>query len=70
MWHVGRPSEQPPYAWKTSVQNTLTDQQWQELTTPGTILNNNWLAQVDNVAGHLKNYRMPKFQCYGVPITR
>lgn len=60
MWHVGRPSEQPPYAWKTSVQNTLTDKQWQELTTPGTVLNNSWLAQVDNVASHLKKLQDAK----------
>ncbi len=57
MWHVGRPSDDPPYSWKESVQAKLTDSQWQELTTPGTPLYNRWLAQVDRVAGYLTQLR-------------
>ena len=54
MWHQGRPIDNPPYGWKESVQAKLTDAQWKELTTPGTDLNNRWLARIDVVAGYLK----------------
>jgi mannan endo-1,4-beta-mannosidase len=54
MWHQGRPTDDPPYDWKKSIQGKLTDAQWAELTTPGTPLNTRWLAQIDKVAGYLK----------------
>ena len=38
MWHEGRPTDDPPYGWKESMQAKLTDAQWNELTTPGTEL--------------------------------
>ena len=54
MWHEGRPNDDPPYEWKESVQGKLTDAQWKELTTEGTALNKRWVAQIDVVAGYLK----------------
>ena len=57
MWHEGRPTDDPPYGWKESVQAKLTADQWKELTTPGTPLYNRWLAQVDKVAGYLVQLR-------------
>ncbi len=54
MWHQGRPIDEPPYGWKESVQGKLTDAQWNELVTPGTALNTKWLAQIDKIAGYLK----------------
>ena len=54
MWHQGRPIDNPPFGWKESVQAKLTDDQWKELTTEGTDLNKRWLAQIDVVAGYLK----------------
>ncbi|QJD95019.1 glycosyl hydrolase family 26 [Mucilaginibacter robiniae] len=54
MWHQGRPIDNPPYGWKESVQGKLTNVQWQELVTPGTALNQHWLAQIDQIAGYLK----------------
>lgn len=57
MWHAGRPSDDPPYGWKESIQAEVTDEQWKELTTPGTPLNLRWQAQADKVAGHLKQLR-------------
>jgi mannan endo-1,4-beta-mannosidase len=57
MWHEGRPTDDPPYGWKQSVQGKLTDDQWKELTTPGTALNTRWLAQVDKIAGYLGQLR-------------
>jgi mannan endo-1,4-beta-mannosidase len=54
MWHAVRPIDDEPNGWKESVQNDLTDDQWEELVTPGTPLHNRWLKQLDVVAGHLK----------------
>src|SRR5215467_4346514 len=54
MWHQGRPIDDPPYGWKESIQAHLTDEQWKELTTEGTPLNKRWFAQIDTVAGYLK----------------
>ena len=57
MWHQGRPTDDPPYGWKESIQGKLTDDQWSELITPGTPLNNRWLAQIDSIAFYLKQLR-------------
>lgn len=54
MWHTGRPTDDPPFEWKTSVQGKLTDAEWTELITPGTPLNQKWIARIDVIAGYLK----------------
>ena len=54
MWHQGRPTDEPPFGWKESIQGKLTDGQWKELITPGTALHTKWLAQIDVIAGYLK----------------
>ncbi|HEY2580250.1 MAG TPA: glycosyl hydrolase [Mucilaginibacter sp.] len=54
MWHEGRPTDNPPYDWKKSIQGKLTDAEWTELTTPGTKLYKRWLDQIDVIAGYLK----------------
>jgi mannan endo-1,4-beta-mannosidase len=54
MWHQGRPTDDPPFDWKESIMGKLTDAQWTELTTPNTELNKRWLAQIDVIAGYLK----------------
>ena len=53
MWHQGRPLDNPPYGWKESIQNKLTDSQWQELITPGTPLNKKWMDEIDIIASYL-----------------
>jgi len=63
MWHVGRPSENPPYSWSESVQNEFSEENWQELLTQGTTLHSNWVKQVDNLAEHLNELKEA-----GVPI--
>src|SRR4051812_10882111 len=57
MWHAGRPTDDPPYGWKESIQAHLTADEWKELVTPGTPLNLRWQAQVDKVASYLKQLR-------------
>lgn len=63
MWHGGRPMDDPPFAWKESIQAELTDAEWKELVTDGTALNKRWQVQVDRVAGHLAQLRDA-----GVPV--
>ena len=57
MWHTGRPQDDPPFAWKTSTQGEVSDQEWEALTTPGTDLHAKWEARVDSIAGYLKLLR-------------
>lgn len=57
MWHAGRPMDDPPFRWSESIQGELTDEEWLELTTPGTALHARWRDQVDQIASHLKKLR-------------
>lgn len=57
MWHAVRPVDDEPNGWKESVQNDLTDDEWNELVTSGSPLNQRWLKQLDVVAGYLAQLR-------------
>lgn len=57
MWHEGNPVDDPPYDFEKNVKGKMTDEQWNELTTPGTPLNKKWLAQIDVIAGYLKELK-------------
>jgi mannan endo-1,4-beta-mannosidase len=63
MWHAGRPQDDPPFGWKESIQARLTDEEWKDLTTPGTRLHARWQTQVDTVADFLQ-----ELQALGVPV--
>ena len=52
-WHEVRPTDNEPVTFHDSVQGHLSDQEWQQLLTPGTPLYNRWCDQVDVVAGYL-----------------
>lgn len=56
-WHEVRPTDDEPVTFHDSVQGKLTDYEWRELLTPGTPLYNRWCAQVDVIAGYLKQLR-------------
>jgi mannan endo-1,4-beta-mannosidase len=56
-WHAVRPTDDEPVTFHDSVQGHLTDFEWKELLTPGTDLYNRWCAQVDVIAGYLKQLR-------------
>ncbi|MGC2546239.1 MAG: glycosyl hydrolase, partial [Silvibacterium sp.] len=56
-WHAVRPTDDEPVTFHDSVQGHLSDFEWHELLTPGTDLNKRWCAQVDVVAGYLKQLR-------------
>jgi mannan endo-1,4-beta-mannosidase len=53
-WHAVRPTEDEPVTFRDSVQGHLTDFEWSELLTPGSNLYNRWCAQVDVIAGYLR----------------
>ncbi len=57
MWHAGRPTDKPPFSWRESIQGKLTNEEWKELTTPGTKIHTAWLAQIDKVAEYLIELR-------------
>jgi mannan endo-1,4-beta-mannosidase len=56
-WHEVRPTDDEPVTFHDSVQGHLTDYEWKELLTPGSPLNNRWRAQVDVVAGYLRQLK-------------
>jgi len=50
MWHVARPFDKGYTIFKDQVQGEFTDEQWNDLVTPGTEMYNMWLAQVDSIS--------------------
>ncbi len=57
MWHAVRPIEDEPVKFKDSIQGKLTDEQWHDLITPGTEINERWKSQVDVIAWFLRQLR-------------
>jgi mannan endo-1,4-beta-mannosidase len=63
MWHAIRPIEDEPVDFRESIQGKLTDEQWQDLITSGTVINERWKSQVDVIAWFLKQLKYA-----GVPV--
>lgn len=61
-FHEQKPSDPPDAGW-SSVQGWYTDEEMTELVTPGTDLYNQWLEDIDSIAGYLKQLRDA-----GVPV--
>lgn len=57
MWHAVRPMDDEPVTFHEGICTPVTDDQWNELVTPGTRLNERWKSQVDVIAWHLKQLR-------------
>jgi mannan endo-1,4-beta-mannosidase len=72
-WHAVPPTADEPVTFRpkpgtdtnrlASVSGQLTDEQWNDVITPGTELYNRWCAQVDVIAGFLK-----QLQAAHVPV--
>ena len=74
-WHAVPPTADEPVTFRprldggrtnqnlASVSGRITDQQWNDVITPGTALYNHWCAQVDVIAGYLK-----QLQAAHVPV--
>jgi len=57
MWHAVRPTEDEPVTFRESIQGELIDQEWQDLITAGTEINERWKSQVDVIVWFLKQLR-------------
>ena len=57
MWHAVRPTEQEPVRFRESIQGDLSEQEWQDLMTPGTEIHERWQSQVDVIAFFLQQLR-------------
>lgn len=53
-WHEVPPTMDEPVTFRGQIQSHITDQQFEDLLTPGTSVNKHWLAQVDVIAEYLK----------------
>lgn len=63
MWHAVRPIEDEPVDFRQSIQGKLTSKEWEDLLTPGTLINERWKSQVDVIAYFLKQLKYA-----GVPV--
>ena len=55
MWHACNPAFAEPCAWDSAgIMSHLTDEQWKELITDGTPLNDSWKKRMDQVAVFLQ----------------
>ncbi len=63
MWHAVPPTEEEPVEFRESIMGDLTDEEWNDLMTPGTEIHERWKSQVDIIAWFLKQIRNA-----GVPV--
>jgi len=58
MWHACNPALEQPCGWdKQGVLSKLTDQQWKELLTDGTLINTRWKSMMDEIALYLSQLK-------------
>jgi mannan endo-1,4-beta-mannosidase len=72
-WHAVPPTADEPVTFRpagrdrpdslATIQGQLTDRQFRDVLTPGTVLHERWMAQVDSVACYLK-----QLEKAGVPV--
>jgi hypothetical protein len=62
-WHELPPTKDEPVTFRKDVMSKLTNQQFEDVITPGTELYQRWCAQVDVVAGYLE-----ELQAARVPV--
>jgi len=60
MWHAVPPTMDEPVTFREAIQSDLTDEEWQDLITSGTELNERWKSQVDVIAWFLKQLKYAK----------
>ena len=55
MWHACNPALEQPCGWdKNGVLSKLSNEQWKELLTDGSKINNRWKAMMDEIAVYLQ----------------
>jgi mannan endo-1,4-beta-mannosidase len=60
MWHAVPPTQDEPVTFRESIQSDLTDEEWNDLITPGTLIHERWKSQVDVIAWFLKQLRFAR----------
>lgn len=55
MWHACPPTQGEPCAWDGGILSHLTDDQWQDLTSPDGALHAVWLQRLDEIAIYLRH---------------
>lgn len=53
-WHEVPPNMDEPVTFRGQIQSHISDQQFDDLLTPGSAINKHWLTQVDGIAEYLK----------------
>lgn len=53
-WHAPSPVIPQPASYEESVPGKLTDEEWADLLTPGTVIHSRWAEQVDEIAAWLQ----------------
>jgi len=62
-WHQVRPNDPESKGWDSVSKSRYTEEEFNELLTPGTELNRQWTERVDEIAGYLKQLKEA-----GVPV--
>jgi mannan endo-1,4-beta-mannosidase len=59
MFHACPPTQKEPCQWSGDggVESSLSDDQWTDLITDGTVLNSNWKARLDIIATYLQDLK-------------
>jgi len=60
MWHSQRPLDEGRTDFRNECQGAFSDEEWQQLVTPGTDMYNGWLAKADSVAKYLQQLKERK----------
>ena len=69
MWHACNPALEQPCGWdKQGVLSKLTDAQWTELITEGTVINLRWKTMMDEIAGYLQQLKDKKVEVLFRPL--
>jgi mannan endo-1,4-beta-mannosidase len=70
-WHEVRPTADEPVTFRgspTSIQGQLSHAEWEQLLTPGSEINLRWCAQVDVIAGYLKQLQAARVPVLWRPV--
>ena len=69
MWHACNPALAQPCGWdKQGVLSKLTDEQWKELLTDGSVINTRWKKMMDEVAVYLNQLKAKKVEVLFRPL--
>lgn len=69
MWHACNPALEQPCGWdKQGVLSKLSDEQWSQLLTEGTLINTRWKSMMDEIALYLQQLKDKKVEVLFRPL--